>query len=171
MFSIFTTPALAEMYKWVDEEGNISYSDEPPSDNTEKLTPPELTVTPAIKVPAKKPAETAPKMPAPFFGYKEFSITSPANDQTIRNNQGNIDVSFSSKPTLNTELGHYISVEMDGKTVRNKLKSSSVRLENTDRGSHTIKARLKDKNGLTLMSSQSVTIHLHRISILHKKPR
>lgn len=35
---VFTSQALAEVYKWVDERGRVHYGDKPTSDNAEKVT-------------------------------------------------------------------------------------------------------------------------------------
>ena len=54
---IFTTSVtLAGMYKWVDQEGNISYSDQPPFKGAETLEAPALTTTPTIPVTENKSA-------------------------------------------------------------------------------------------------------------------
>ncbi|MBS1220075.1 MAG: hypothetical protein H6R21_3208, partial [Proteobacteria bacterium] len=43
---------------------------------------------------------------------------------------------------------------------------SSVTLENLDRGSHTLQGQIVDARGEVLMSSETVTVHLHRQSVL-----
>jgi len=64
-------PASAQMYKWVDSNGKVQYSDKPPPSNvkTEKLREPARPVSPAAPGPAKKEegkdaAKSGPKTPA-----------------------------------------------------------------------------------------------------------
>lgn len=162
-----TSTAIAELYKWVDEEGNISYSDQPPFRDAEQLTPPGLNTTPAVKAPKQKtePVEEEEAQ----FKYSYFRITSPEQDATIRNNAGNFTIELGIKPALNTLLGHSISIFLDGKPVQENLLSTSASLQNIDRGSHSVTAVIKDKKGRVLLSSNNVTVHVHRVSILHRK--
>lgn len=161
----------AELYKWIDRDGSIIYSDTPPYEGAEQLVPPGLSTTPAIKVEKKKPVPSAPKNDKDDFKYTSFSISAPQNDQAIRDNQGNIAISLQIKPALNIKQGHYVSVSLDGTATGEQFKSASFTLKNIDRGSHTISATLHDKAGKTLKRSQSVTLHLHRFSTLHNKAR
>ncbi len=168
---LVTSASFAELYKWKDKDGNVMYSDKPPFEGAEQLDPPHLTTTPAVKVVKKKPKpeDTGPTIEEDFR-YSQFQITSPLNDEAIRSNPGNISVSFLVKPALNLRLGHFITIKIDGTVVRDKVKSSSgILLQNIDRGTHTITASLKDKNGQTLMSSNPVKMHLLRHSALHRK--
>lgn len=64
----FALPAAAQMYKWVDSNGKIHYSDKPPPSNvrTEKLrTPAQPATAPAASAPKdgtqKDAAKTGPK--------------------------------------------------------------------------------------------------------------
>ena len=143
--------ATAQMYKWVDENGNITYSDTPQIKDAQALRPPTLNTMPTVKAEKKTPeADT------------QLSITSPANDATVRDNSGNISISMSSKPALNTKQGHTISVSLGGKVIKDKLQSLSTSLSGIDRGTHTISASIKNAKGSTLYTSQTVTVHLHR---------
>jgi len=164
LFSIIlsTLPlgATAEMYKWVDENGNITYSDTPPIKEAEALRPPVLNAIPAVKPEAKAPvAEQEPEKPTI---YTRFDITSPANNASIRDNSGNISVSMTLNPVLNTKQGHTISISVDGKVIKDKIQSSKTQLNNINRGTHTISASIKNKKGSTLYTSQTITVHLHR---------
>ena len=167
---IHATPVLAQMYKWVDDEGNISYSDQPPFKGAEQLTPPPISTTPAMKVPKKRPVKK-PKEEETSTQYSYFKITDPENDATIRENNGNFSISLGIKPALNTQKGDYIQVLMDGKIVKDKLSGTSVAFTNIDRGAHQISAMIKNKKGRTLKKSQTIIIYLHRQIIQRKQPR
>ncbi len=166
---LVSTASFAELYKWKDKEGNVIYSDKPPFEGAEQLDPPGLTTTPAIKVPEKQPPVPLIEEELPFK-YSSFKILSPADDETIRSNPGNISVSFALSPALDLKRGHYLSLSVDGTVVRDKVRSTAgIMLENIDRGSHSITASIKDRKGKTIISSNAVTVHLHRHSSLHKK--
>jgi len=166
--------ALAQMYKWVDKEGNISYSDQPPFKGAEQLDAPALTTMPATAIPKKSPAKAEPEEEddkKEVTKYTELKITSPQNDATIRDNSGNFSIAFSAKPALDSNFGHYFSVSMDGKVIKNKLTSGSASFSNIDRGTHKISVSVKNKSGKTLLKSKSVTVYLHRQVVIRKQPR
>ncbi|MCW8936137.1 MAG: DUF4124 domain-containing protein [Gammaproteobacteria bacterium] len=171
LYSIFTTSAVAEMYKWVDKEGNISYSDQPPFKGAEELDAPSISSVPAADIPEKKPATSAEEKKDKSTSYTYLKIVSPENDATIRNNEGNFSVSIVLKPALDTKHGHYLSLLMDGKTIQDKIFTTSVSLNNIDRGTHKISVAVKNKKGEVLHKSKGITVHLHRQSILNKQPR
>ncbi len=164
LFALFSsTNALAQMYKWVDEEGNISYSDQPPYKGAETLQAPPLSTVPAANTAKKKTTASAePKKVITKYSY--LKIVSPENDATVRNNAGTLSISFAIKPALNTEQGHYFSLTMDGKTVQDKLASTSVSLNDVDRGTHKLLISVKNKKGKTLRKSKPVTVYIHRQS-------
>jgi len=166
---VYAPSSIAEMYKWVDKEGKISYSDQPPVKDAKELEPPSLNATPAVTIP-KKAKVFEEQLDEKATKYTSFKITSPVNDATIRSNEGSVNIAYSTKPALNIKEGHYYSIYLDGKIAQEKLTGSSVTLPYVDRGTHTISAAIKNSKGQTLRKSKTITIHLHRHSILKAKP-
>jgi len=172
--SFSSSTVLAQMYKWVDKEGNISYSDQPPYKGAEQLDAPALSTMPATTAPKKSPATAdtpEDETDKEVTSYSRLTITSPANDASIRENTGNVSVSFSITPALDSNNGHYFSISMDGKVVKNKITSTSASLSNVDRGTHKVRISVKDKSGKTLLKSKTITFHLLRFSQLQRQPR
>ena len=161
--------AHSQMYKWVDEDGNVSYSDQPPFKGANTLAPPDLNTTPKVDIPKEKPKSILDSKPNET-SYSFFKITAPENDATIRSNAGNFSASLGLKPALNTSQGHYISVFLDNKLVQDKLTSQSISFSNIDRGTHQIKAEIRNRAGKTISNSNTITVHMHRKSILNPKP-
>lgn len=161
--------AQAALYKYTDENGEVVYSDQPPSKDAKPINLPPIQVTPAIKPQplSKKPAEPEKKKKTT---YQTLTITRPTNDSVIFDNAGNIPVTMELQPALNTAAGDTIELSMDGKVLMPKLSGTSVTLNNIDRGTHTLQVSVKDKTGQTLISSKSITVHLRRFSKLQKKP-
>jgi hypothetical protein len=148
----------AELYKGVDEEGNVYFTDKE-IPNAEKIP---MRMPTSIQMPKPEQKVETTEQPAAETSYTEFQIIQPANDATIRDNSGNVSVSLALTPDLNLAAGHTISVSIDGKPASKGGKSLKVRLLNIDRGSHTIKASILNKLGKTIKTSNSVTIHLKR---------
>ncbi|MCW9012412.1 MAG: DUF4124 domain-containing protein [Gammaproteobacteria bacterium] len=163
-----TVHAQAKLYKWVDEGGEVHYSDSPPARDMQSLDLPPLQTTPAVKYTPRKPAEQA-KPEADTFRYNKFAISSPENNATIRDNAGNLTVALAIDPPLNLEKNHYINILLDDRIKINKSKNTSITLSFVDRGSHTLTAELRSAAGKLLKTSNTVTIHMHRFSKLHKK--
>lgn len=158
--------AQAQMYKWVDEEGNVSYSDQPQHKDARQLDPYGDNTIPAMRVPPEAPPErSAPDEPE--TRYSLLQITSPENDQAIRSNPGNISVNLTMQPALNVSQGHSISLLLDHQLVSENITTDQATLQNLDRGTHQLSAVIKNKQGRTLKQSDTITFHLHRHSILH----
>lgn len=170
---LLSASVQAALYKWVDENGEVVYSDEPPHEGAKPLDAPPIVTTPPIKVKPKpaaaKKEPDAENKPAPI-NYREFRITAPGNDEAVRNNPGNVEVSFSLEPALATKQGHHIILLVDGEATGGKIQGQSVTVPHMDRGTHTLKAEIRDETGKTLKSSNAVTFHLLRYSRLFNKP-
>ena len=143
---IFSSNVIAEMYKSVDEQGNITYSDTPPEEDAEALEPPMLNTMPTVK-PRPKP-EAPDEEITEETKYTSLSVITPQNDSTLRSNSGNISVSVSINPALNIQQGHYMSVQVNGNTVKTKINSASTQLTNINRGTLSITASVKNKKAL-----------------------
>lgn len=156
-------PALAAagVYKWVDADGTVHYGDTPQQGAEEVHVPPPQTYTPAPYTPIA-PQTEAPAVPAE---YTRMAITTPEAEATLRDNTGAIAVSFTLEPALKTERGHALVVLLDGQA-QAPVKGTSTTLENVTRGSHTLQGQIVDATGMVLISSPTITVHLHRQSVL-----
>ena len=175
VLSLFATGlASAQLYKSVDEQGNIVYSDTP-TPGAEQLTPPPLSTVKSRPVPAP-PGETDAKLgdavveePAKKKSptkYTKFSIVQPNNDDTIWDNTGAVPVALQLEPALDTENGHSIWVYVDGQAVVRKSQSLVQPLSNLDRGTHKIRAEIRDEKRKTLKRTKNITVHLKRATTI-----
>lgn len=159
--------ANAGLYKGLDEEGNVVYSDRPFTDS-QKFTPPAITIIDAPKViPKEEPIEKEEKLTE--TKYTAFSIISPTNDQTIWN-EPQLTVSLQLKPALNTTEGHTTWLLMDGKPIVKNSHSLVLQIGRSDRGSHTLKAQVKNKKGKILKSTAAITVHIKN-TVITRRPR
>ena len=153
--------ASAVLYRGVDAEGNVVYSDTPFED-AEKFTPPPISVVDSSKkkdAVADGPAENK-KEPAEFK-YLDFDIVSPTNKQTIRNQQ-DINVSLKLNPGLNTDKQHTIWLIMDSKPVVKQSLSTSLWVEQVNRGAHQLQAEVRDAEGKIVVRTRPVVFFLHK---------
>lgn len=162
--------AQAALYKHTNEDGEVTYSDAPPFAGAREMNAPALQRTPSVKYKPKE-EEKAEEEKEKAFKYLTFAIDQPKNDETIRSNDGSIIVMFKLIPELNTKDGHYINVYVDGQLNKKQTQNLTVTLTDIDRGSHNIKAEIKNKQGKLISSTGSTLIHLHRLSKLHGLPK
>lgn len=152
----------AAVYKFFDEEGNLVYSDQPGPDAEEVEMAPISTIKPR-QLPSSINQPASASLSAT---YTQFAISSPTQDETIRDNNGTISVDISIDPPLNQRAGHRILLLLDGNAVSQPVENTAFTLNNVDRGSHTLTASIVDKNDQALISD-SVTVHIKRHSIQH----
>jgi hypothetical protein len=167
--------ALAKLYKSIDEQGNVVYSDTP-TPGAEQLTPPPISTVPGRKVerPAEsKPGEEGEEKPAkkPPTKYTKFVMVTPKNDDTIWDNNGAVTLSLTLEPPLDIENGHSVWVYVDGNAVVRKSQALVQPLTGIDRGAHTIRAEVRDANRKTLKRTKNVTVHMKRASALSPNRR
>lgn len=160
---VFVTANVADaaLYKGVDAEGNVFYSDKP-FDDAEEFTPPPISVmdAPKIKVGKKvvedeKPAE---------FKYTSFDILSPKNNQTIWN-EPDLTVSMKLTPALNSEKGHKIWLLLDGKPVVKNSQKTLLKIGQIDRGAHELQGQVRDKKGKIVVRTRAIVMFIQRTSV------
>jgi len=154
----------AEVYKWVDDKGEVNYSDRqhPGAEEMKNLDVP-IYVSPPAALPALAKSEPQPQTPNV---YESVAITSPGNDEGIRSNNGDVSVSVVVLPELHTDLGHRLGVLLDGALIGEPGESTEFQLNNIERGSHTVQAVVFEAGGNAVAESLPVTIHLQRQSLL-----
>lgn len=157
---LYTCVASAALYRGTDAEGNVVYSDTPFED-AEKFTPPPLSVMDAPKVAADSKTEVDDE-PAEFK-YLSFDITSPTNNQTIRN-EPDVTVSLNLKPGLNSEEGHAVWLLVDGKPVIKSSQSLVLKLGRLERGAHKLQAQIRDKQGKIVVRTRVTVVFIHQTS-------
>ena len=157
---VFSLNAQAEIYRWVDENGAVVFSDKP-QENAEIIKLPLLETykTPAS---AKNNLSSKVRRDQKKQGYSEFKISRPAKDETIRNNAG--DVTIAVQLTPNLKSGHKIILNVDGNET--EISGLSKSYSGIDRGSHNVSAKIINSIGETLGSTGQVMFHLMRSSVL-----
>ena len=159
--------AQAEMYKSLDENGEVVYSDKPPTLDAKEIKLPPITVQTPVKTSPKPKSVTKPKLP-PYI-YSDMQFSSPQNDENFYDNEGNIAYALNITPILNTKFGHYVTIKLDGQIVFAKTSSLSGTLNNVDRGSHHLSADIYNASG-DILRSASMNFQVHKTSLLKNKP-
>lgn len=147
-----------EIYRQVDENGHVTFSDRP-QDGGEpvKLSP--INRTPPVTVRERR-EPPQPTKSADSTDYESIRVSQPADDEVVRDNTGNLAVSVQVVPKL--AKGHRIRLLVDGTSPVDDSASGQFQLTNVDRGSHELSAQVIDDQGNIRIESEPVTVHLKR---------
>jgi hypothetical protein len=154
--------AQAAVYKWVDKDGKVHYSDKP-QENAEVV---DLKETSTNQIRMEIPAAVPRSSDKPEAIEYQISILSPDPDATIRDNDGNFDVSANVTPDKPANALWVLRI--DGKVWEDPLDVPLFKVKGIDRGEHSIEVQLIARNGKVIASSEPRTLFLHRTSVLQQ---
>ena len=156
--------ASTQIYKSIDKHGNAVFTDKPStSRSSEPVTLKPVTILP-LPNSFSSPDEPHPRQSAPKStehdkpGYNIFSISTPANKSTVRNN-GSFTIKVRVQPNLNR--GHRVRFFIDGQAVAGPQRTLSHKVENMNRGTHLIRAEILNHSGKVIQTAES-TVHVQR---------
>lgn len=183
VFTMLLAPALsnAKIYKTVDEDGNVSYSDTPPADVEARAESTiELEINNTYNAEESNPTPVATNKTTqgnrpgdivttgdpgtdtkPAAVYQKIAITAPAADANLRSNEGKVTLSISLQPGL--VPGDQVRFFLDGKPV-GTVTGTSLSLTNIDRGTHTLAAVVLDGAGKPRISSNTSSFSIQRFA-------
>lgn len=145
-----TAAASAEVWRWVDDDGVVHFSDTP-REGAERVDVSEARRTTGAQLyrdtsPAgdEQAAEEQP------FQYDSLTITSPGAEETLWNIEGTLNVTLSLSPGL--QSGHQVRVHFDGSP--QLVNSTSFTIDEVWRGVHNIQAEVLDETGRLMIRSQ-----------------
>ncbi|MBK5414994.1 DUF4124 domain-containing protein [Pseudomonas sp. TH31] len=164
---LFALPAMADVYTYIDAQGNRVFTDQPRPGNAKRVplaTSNRMSANPTGAAPlvaAGKPEEK------PLFRYDMLRVLVPEPDATIRSNAGELIVSVTSEPGL--QRGHRYRLLLDGLPTAEPGLSPVFALSNIDRGSHNLSAEILDEQGRTVERTANQPFHMLRTSLAQKR--
>jgi len=150
------TADAAKIYKWTDQRGNPVYSDQP-HPGAEEI---EVSTEPAGIVPVPEEKLRRPRPPAQGGVYEKLAFTSPAKEETIRDNARTVTLALQVVPPLATASGHTIRLWLDGAALPTAYQTTDLVLTDLLTGTHTLQAMVADANGSFLILSDPLTFYL-----------
>ncbi|BBM65970.1 hypothetical protein VYA_01010 [Vibrio alfacsensis] len=166
-----TAPCAQEIFTWLDEKGIRHFSDTPQKGadvvilpNLKANTPTSLPLEPPVLEPSalKSTILEPPAFESSSFKPLSLTILNPQHDMTIRSNQGIIMVQLKSNRPLGS--AEHVQLLLDGKPYGAPQRNLDWRLNNIDRGTHTLTVQTI-RNGKLIASASPITVHLHRASV------
>ena len=150
----------AQVYKHVDEDGNITFTDQPPPN----ATPVEINPTNTTPPPSRSAYPRPPPKPSDAVGSISYTVTisSPANETIIPRGPGNFSVTASTTPGLDST--HTLQLLMDGTPRGAAQRGTSWALSNVFRGEHTLEVAVMDEKGKQVAKSAGIKVFVFRPS-------
>lgn len=147
------TASQAEIYKYTNKQGKTSYSDVRINDAVKIKVPPVMTykAQPIVEQAMDKVEPTKSR-------YQVLKIMTPEDEGTVRDNQGNVAVSFKIEPAL--LKGDKLELYIDG------IKQPALIGLGLNRGEHQLFLQAVSKKGKVWLKSDKTTFFLHHASKL-----
>jgi len=170
---ISTVAQAAGVYRWVDNDGQIHYSDHP-TKGSESVELRESSVyTPRELPDIGQDEDTTDTDEEGLEGeesvYESLRVVVPENNETVRSNEGQVRVSIELQPGLLE--GHKIRLYLDGSKASGELPTTQVTLQNVERGTHSLAVAVVDATDRELIRSQTTNFHLQRLAVLKPLPQ
>jgi hypothetical protein len=163
----------ADVWKVVDEDGNVSYTDQPPEDGSAPMKLPELSVIETdYQAPAPPGAAGEGESKEPTTRelrklYRDFQITRPLPEETFWGTANTVMIAWGSTTALTP--GMSVRLVVDGKA-QTAPASGSVALT-LDRGEHRVSAELRDSSNRRIVAADPVTFFVKQNSANFNRPR
>lgn len=155
--------ARAEIYKYVDEDGSIVFTDQPPSSDARPADLPGLSVIEPSKPLPPPTSQGNNGNKGSGQAYADLAITSPQPEENVRGTGNTLALRLSSRTPLNQ--GDKLMVYLDGKE-QGSFSGYAVDLKDVPRGAHKVSARIVGPDGSERASVGPVTFYMRQHSQL-----
>lgn len=155
----FVSFAQADVYKYTNKQGKTAYSDTPVTGAEKVVVPPVMTYE-AAPISRKETTFIGEKkeLQERATPYSYINITSPAEQGTVRSNQGIVNVTYQLEPAL--KAGDRVELFLDG------VLQESFNIQGLVRGEHVVMVQVVNEAGEQQIKSPEVTFYLHHSSRL-----
>jgi hypothetical protein len=167
-------PLAAEVYKVIDEDGNVSYTDKPPGDGSKpiELQPISVVEAPVYESKPKPAVEDEDGEPLSLRAlrgmYRDFAIVAPQSEESIWHPDAPITVAWSTGTPLQT--GMKANVSVDGKLQANTT-DRVVPVANLERGEHTVTAELTNERNQSVATANPIVFFVRRPGLNNNRGR
>jgi len=146
------------VYKWVDDNGVIHYSDQP-HPNAQKLQVQGVQTYSSSAASVRAPAESESGS-APANPYKGCAIAQPLDQQNLPNAQS-VFIRVAADPVPRGADRIYLT--MDGQGLNGgQATGLSFNVTPIDRGAHTVSAQIRGPDGTILCQTPNVTFYVQQ---------
>lgn len=151
----------AEIYKYVDSNGVVRYTDKPPSQDAKPL---ELPAPQTYTSAESSSADENESILLPTSGsYQGIELISPSANQVF--NTGNPQVIASAQVDPGLQDGHRVVFLIDGLPIPVPAGQTSTLLSGLNRGSHILQAVVMDAGDSIQLQSEPISFHMNQPSL------
>jgi len=166
------SPLTAQVYKTVDKDGNVTYTDTPPPDGSQPidLRPISVIEAPIYETGSKQTVEGEEKeIPLRELrkNYKDFAIVSPQQEESIWHPETPIMVTWNTKFQL--QDGMMMTLFVDG-VQKESTTVRSIPVSDLERGEHTLRAELRDAKNRKVASADPITFFVKKPNLYTNRP-
>lgn len=159
-------PAQGEIFKSVDKDGNVVFTDQPEGNAEPVQVGPTNSMRPPPDTHPPAPTTTPEAEVAPY--YESVDITSPPDGSVINNPVGNVLVHYTLTPPLRE--GDSVRLLVDG--VPGGMPAEGGLLAPTNsRGEHRFEVQVLDATGTVIGASAPVRVTVFRSPVRDKPGR
>jgi hypothetical protein len=158
--ALITLSASAEVYREVDIDGNVRFTDQP-EDSAQAVPiglPPVNSIQSIER--ASQPTEHQQDGEPRFAGYLSAIIITPHNNMVIPSEQRSLVVRLALRPQLRPD--HRVQFWLDDKPLGPPVAQIEYEIQGLERGSHSIAAQVVDPKGRPLISITPVRVQVQR---------
>lgn len=158
-------PAVAQIYKYTDANGNTAYSNQPPNGTrAETVELPPLNSVPTV---APAPSGTSAtqnqsQTQQNTAAYTVLELTDLPDGEALRANNGSFTVGVAIQPRL--QSGHLMQLVIDGKPYGQPTNIPRLQVMELDRGEHSLSVQVLQGAQL-VQQSQTITLTVQRVHV------
>ena len=178
LLTVIAGPVTAQVYKTVDEDGNVTYTDQPPKEGSKPIDLPPLSIieAPTYERPAKAADGGAEDEDGKEMSlrdlrrnYRDFAIVSPQQEESIWSPENKITTVAWSTP-YQLQPGMTVTVSVDGMK-QTPTSEQIIPVIGLERGEHTVTAELKDAKNRLVATAETVTFFIRQPGLYNSRPR
>lgn len=146
-------PLVADIYRSVDDEGRVTFSDQA-MPGAEAIAP---AASQAVYGLARRDDLSASVVgdPGP---YEAFAIATPSDNAVIESDDGRLDLGLLLIPSLMP--GQRLRLLVDGQPVESGNGRTQLSLRRVSLGTHQLQARILDEAGATVAATATIAVHM-----------
>lgn len=150
----------ADVYKTVDEDGNVTFTDSPPQNKpAEKIKLKELNTQPPVEFRSRRGSDGGEDAEDETGPYNP-QIVSPQNEYQMGPQEASLSITVETARPLNDE--HSFQLFVNGAAHAEPTRSSNLTLSNVRRGRKDITVSIVDSEGAVIASSSPVSVYVIR---------
>ena len=150
-------PVFSQIYQTINEDGSVSYSDQPPlNEASQEVQLRPTIIQPAVSIPVEQPVLAAQNSPS--IVNKSLRINAPLDESVLHGPDNQVAINVSVTPAI--ESHEQLQLLHNGQAFGAAQSSSQWNLFRLNPGTHKIAVQLVDETGRVLNQSSDITLYV-----------